>query len=122
MAKRKTRKKKSRGAEVEKVVGGPHDGLFVFDNHEGIALVPESMHDADESGDVAGVEAYGGFVEDEEGLAQAGAEAGGEVDTLDFSAREGPGLAIEGEIAEADLLKVGKTGGDFGEDQLGGFV
>ena len=54
------------GAEVDEVVGGGHDGLFVLDDDEGVAFVAEAVHDADETVDVAGVEADGGLVEHEE--------------------------------------------------------
>ena len=91
-----------------------HDGLFVFDDDEGVALVAEAVHDADEALDVAGVEADGGFVEHEQGAGQGCAEAGGEVDALDLAAGEGAGGAVECEIAEADLVEVGEAGGDFG--------
>jgi hypothetical protein len=40
--------------------------LLVLDDNEGVALVAEAVHDADESVDVARVEADGGFVEDEQ--------------------------------------------------------
>ena len=102
------------GAEVDEVVGGLHDGLFVLDDDEGVALVAEAVHDADEALDVAGVEADGGLVENEEGAGERGAEAGGEVDALDLAAGEGAGGAVEREVAEADLIEVGEAGGDFG--------
>ena len=52
------------------------------------------MHDADEAVDVAGVEADGWFIEDEEGAGEGGTEAGGEVDALDLAAGEGAGGAV----------------------------
>ena len=73
------------------MVGGAHDGLLVLDDDEGVALVAEAVHDADEAVDVARVEADGGFVEDEEGAGEGGAEAGGEIDALDLAAGEGAG-------------------------------
>jgi hypothetical protein len=54
-----------RRSEVDEVVSGLHDGLFVLDDDEGVALVAEAVHDADEVLDVAGVEADGGFIEHE---------------------------------------------------------
>jgi hypothetical protein len=56
-----------RRSQVDEVVGGAHDGVFVFDDNEGVALVTQRVHDGGEAVDVAGVEANGGFVEDEEG-------------------------------------------------------
>ena len=96
------------------MVGGAHDGVFVFDDDEGVALVSQGVHDAGEAVDVAGVEADGGFVEDEEGACQGGPETGGEVDAFDFTAGEGAGGAVKGEIAEAEFLEVAEAGADFG--------
>ena len=59
------------------MVGGEHDSLLVLDDDERVSLVAEAMHDADEAVDIPGVEADGGFVEDEEGAGKGGAEAGG---------------------------------------------
>lgn len=58
------------GADFDEVVGGAHDGFFVFDDEEGVAFVAEAFHDTDEFADVAGMEADGRFVEDEEGVDQ----------------------------------------------------
>ncbi len=83
------------GAEVDEVVGGAHDGLFVFDDDEGVALVAQAVHDADEALDVAGMQADGGFIEHEQGAGEGGAEAGGEVDAFDLAAGERAGVAVE---------------------------
>ncbi len=64
------------------------------------------MHDADEGFDVAGMEADGGFVEDEESLRKAGAETGGEVDAGDFATTQGACRSVEGEVGEPNLLEV----------------
>src|SRR5213078_3800097 len=42
--------------------------------------------------------------------------------SLDLAAGQGPRLAIEREIAEADLRKVGESGADFAEEQPGRLV
>jgi hypothetical protein len=94
----------------------------VLDDDQGVALVAEAVHHADEALDVAGVEADGGFVEDEQGVGERGAEAGGEVDALDLAAAEGAGGAVEGEVAEADLFEVVEAVGDLGEDEVDGRV
>ena len=60
----------------------------MLDDEEGVALVAEAAEDFDESRGVARVEAHAGFVEDEEGIDERGAEAGGEVDALDFASGE----------------------------------
>ena len=84
------------GADVDEVVGGADDGFLVLDDEEGVALVAEAVHDVDEASDVARVEADAGFVEDEERVDQGGAEAGGEVDALDFAAARACGSGGRG--------------------------
>ncbi len=110
------------GADVEEVVGGPHDGFLVFDDDEGVALVAEAVHDADQGVDVTRMKADGGFVEDEEGVGGGRTETGGEVDAFDLAAGQGARGAVEGEVAEADLIEVVEAGGDFGQNQLRCFV
>ena len=102
-----------RRTNVDEVVCGLHDGLLVLDNDQGVSLVAEAMHDADEAVDVSRVQADGGLVEDEERAGQGGAEAGGEVDALDFASGKGAGLAVEGEVAQPHLFEVVEAGNDF---------
>ena len=104
------------------MIGGAHDGFLVLDDEECVAAVAQAFHDADEAADVAGVEADGGFVEDEEGVHQGGAEAGGEVDALEFAAGEGAGLAVEVDVAEAGAVHVTEAGGDLVTQHAGGAV
>ena len=47
----------------------------------------------------------GWFIEDKQGIDEGGTEAGGEVDAHGLTATEGAGCAIEGKIAEPDLMK-----------------
>ena len=110
------------GADVHEFVGSADDGFLVLDDEEGVALVAEAAEDFDEARGVAGVKAHAGFVEDEEGVDERGAEAGGEVDALDFAAGERAGRAVEREVAEADAAEVGHAGGDLFVDELGGGV
>lgn len=101
------------GAEIDDLVGGAHDGGFVFDDDDGVAGGTEALEDLDEAGGVAGVKADAGFVEDEEGVHEARTEAGGEVDAFGFAAGKGACGAIEGEIAEANFFEVAEAGADF---------
>ena len=94
----------------------------MLDDEEGVALVAEAAEDFDEARGVARVKAHAGFVEDEEGVDERGAEAGGEVDALDFAAGERAGRAVEREVTEADAAEVGHAGGDLFMDELGGGV
>ena len=110
------------GAHVDEVVGLVHDRFIVFDDDEGVSFVAESVHHLGEAVDVAVVEADGGFVEDEKGVGEGGAEAGGEIDAGDFAAGKGAGRAVEGEVAEADFGEVVEARGNLVEDELGGLV
>jgi hypothetical protein len=58
------------GTDVDEMIGGKHDGVFMLDDDEGIPLVPEVVQDADKTGDIAGVKADGGFIENEEGAGE----------------------------------------------------
>lgn len=55
------------GADVDEVVGSLHDGLFVLDDDEGVSLIPQAVHDTDESVNIARVKADGWLVEDKQG-------------------------------------------------------
>jgi hypothetical protein len=63
-----------------------HDRRLVFDDDDRVSAVAETVEDPDEAVGVAGMQADGGFVEHVEGVDQAGAEAGGEVDPFGFTA------------------------------------
>src|SRR5690606_5675102 len=110
------------GAEVDEVVGGAHDGLLVLDHDQRITLVAEVVHDANEALDVAGVEADGRLIENEQRVRQRRAEATGEVDPLDLPAGEGACGAVEGEVTEADLVEVSEAGDDLVQDEVDGGV
>jgi hypothetical protein len=103
------------GPEVHDLIRGPHHARFVFDDDDGIARIAKFFEDANEAVGVAGMQTDARFIENEKGVDQARAEAGGEVDPLGFSAREGARRAIEREVAEADLVEVTKPGSDFGQ-------
>ena len=110
------------GTDVGQPIGGTDDGFLVFDHEEGVSLVAQAAHDAEELPEVARVEADAGFVHDEECVDQRGAEAGGEIDALDFATGEGAGRAVEGEVTEADFLEVGEARGDLVQEELRGVV
>jgi hypothetical protein len=81
----------------------------VFDNDHGVAGVAEVFEDAHQPGGVAGMEAHAGFIEDEQGVDQAGTQTGGEVDALGFTAGERTRRTVEGEVAKTDLDEVAET-------------
>ena len=107
------------GAEVEEVVCGAEDVGVVLDDEDGVAEVSEVLEDADEAVGVAGVESDGGLVEDVEGSDEAGTEGGSELDALGFTAGEGAGEAVEGEVFEADGVEEADALADFFEDGAG---
>ena len=107
------------GAEVEDVVGVA-DGVFVvLDDEDGVAEVAEVFEGLDEALVVALVEADGGLVEDVEHAAEARADLGGEADALAFAAGERGGVAVEGEIVEADGAEEFEALDDFAAEALG---
>jgi hypothetical protein len=99
-----------------------HDRFLVLDDEDGVAAITEAFHDPDELGHVARMEADARFVENEQGVDQGIAEAGGEIDPLDFAATERARGAIESEIAEADFEEVSEAGEDAVAELFGGIV
>ena len=68
------------------------------------------------------MQADGRFIENKEGVCQARAETGREIDPLRFPAREGAGGTIEIEIAEPDLAQKAEPVDDFLVQHRRGFV
>lgn len=93
-------------AHVDEVVGLAHDRFIVLDDDESVSFIAERVHHSGEAVDVSVMESHGRFIEDEEGLGECGAKAGGEIDAGDFSATQSAGGAVEREVAEADFDEV----------------
>src|SRR5439155_10353009 len=106
------------GAEVDQAVRGAHDLEVVLDDDDRVASVAERAERADEALGVARVEADRGLVEDVEGARERAPDGGREVHALDLAARERPRLAVEGEVAEADLDEEAKARPDLAEDEV----
>ncbi len=83
-------------ADLDEVVGGAHDGLVVLDDDDRITQIGEAAEDADEAVHIARVETDRGLVQNEEGIGEGRAEAGGEVDPHGLAAGEGARAAVEG--------------------------
>src|SRR5438552_3760909 len=94
----------------------------MFDDEQSVFGIAEAMEDADETVDVAWVEADAGLIEDVKGVDERRAERGGEVDPLDFAAAEGARLPVEREIAEANVHEVPEARADLAKQQIGRFV
>ena len=106
-------------ANLDEPVGGTHDGFVVFDDHHRVALVDEAAEDADHARKIPGVHAHARLIEDEHRVREAGAEARGQVDALDFAARERAREPIESEVAEPDRLEVAEARQDGFECVIG---
>ena len=77
------------GAEVDDVIGCPHDRLVMFDDDHRVAEVSKALERADQPVIVDRVEADGRLVADVEHAHEARADLGGEADALAFAAGEG---------------------------------
>jgi hypothetical protein len=86
-------------AEFEEIFGRADDRLIVLYDEDGVASRTQFMKKIEKAAGVARVETDAGFVENEESSREAGAEATGKVDALEFPTREGSGGAVEGEVA-----------------------
>src|SRR5690606_6473160 len=67
---------------------------------------------------VACMHADARLVEHEQRVDERRAERGSQIDALHLAARQRAGLAVERQIAEADLVEVAETGQDLVEDEL----
>ena len=110
------------GPDVEDAVGGEHDLRVVLDDHQRVAGVAQLLHDVDHAAHVARVQADRRLVEHEQRVDERGAERGREVDPLHLAARERARLAVEREVAQADLAEVREAGADLGQEEIGGLV
>ena len=63
-----------------------------------------------------------GFVEDIEDAHQARANLGGQMDALGFAAAERTALAIEREVAQADVLEETQPRADFFDEIVSNFL
>ncbi len=110
------------GADLEQLVGGHHHLRVVLDHHQRVAGVAQPRHHAEDAADVARMQADRGLVEHEQRIHQRGAERGGQVDALHLAARQRARLAVQRQVAEADVGQVGESAADLAEHQLGGLV
>ena len=110
------------GPEIDQIICGANDLFLMLDHQQGIALVAQIVHHANEPPDIARVQADARFVHDKEGVDERCSEAGGEVHALDFAAAQRARRAIEGEITDADLAEVIQARADFVTQHLSGFV
>jgi len=94
------------GPDFDEPIRRAHHRFIVFDHDDGVPLFDQASEDADHAREVARVHADAGFIEHEDGVGQAGPEAGRQVDALHLAAGERAGKPVQREVAEADRLKV----------------
>ena len=107
------------GAEVDDDVGLAHGLLVVLDDDDGVAHVAQALEGLEQLLVVPRMEADGRLVEDVEDAHQSGADLAGEADALRLAPREGVGAAVQGQVAEADLVEQVEASADLLEGVLG---
>ena len=110
------------GAHVDDAVGRQHHLRVVLDHHQRVAGVAQAVHDLHHAVHVARVQADRGLVEHEQRVDERGAERGGQVDPLHFTAREGAALAVERQVAQPHVAQELESCAHFVEQQFGGVV
>ena len=111
-----------RRAHVDDPVGRMHDLGIVLDDDQRVTGVAQPLHHGDDAGHVLGMQADGGLVQHEQGVDQRSAQGRRQVDPLDLAAGQGPRLAIEGQVLEADLAEIAEAGAQLGQQQVGRLV
>ena len=102
---------------VHDLVGRTHHlRLMLYHDHR-VASIPERPENADQPLAVARVQTHTRFVQDVEGIDQARAQAGRQIDPCRLSATEGAGGPIDCQIAQAHRLQVSQPGPHLAEDQ-----
>ena len=105
-------------AHVDHAVGGKHHGRVMLDHDQRVARVAQTLHGFGDAQHVARVQAYAGLVQHEQRVDQRGAQRRRQVDALDLAAAERAALAVQRQIADADIGQVFEPGVDFGMQHL----
>jgi hypothetical protein len=90
-------------AKVDHVVGDLDDLGLVLDDQDRVALVAQPEQQVVHPLDVVGVQPDRWFVEDVGDVGQAGTEVPDHLDPLGLASRQGGGLAVQAQVAQADL-------------------
>ena len=91
------------GAELDEVIRAAQHLRVMVDEHDGVAVRDEIVHDADEPFDVGRMEADGWLVEHVEDARCVVAHGARELRALAFTCRKRCSRAIEREVAEAEI-------------------
>ncbi len=106
------------GAHIDQAIGREHHGRVVLDDDQRVAGIAQPVHRFDDAVHIARVQTDRRFVEHEHRVDERGAERGGEVDALHFAAGERARLAIERQVADADIAQVLQARADLVVEQL----
>src|ERR1019366_2977936 len=109
-------------AQIENAVRRADDIRVVLDNEQRIASGTEPLQDANETVDIARMQADARFVEHVKCIDQRSAQRRGEIDTLDFAAAKRTRLAVKREVTKPNVHQVTKTRANFGEQKIRGLV
>ena len=94
------------GTHVENIVAGLDEVEVMLNNDNRIALIGEPLENTDQSVNVVGMKAGGGFVQDIDCFSGAAAgQLGGQLDALRLASRQGGGGLPDFDITEADIGK-----------------
>ncbi len=105
-------------AEVEDPVRGPDRLLVVLDDHDRVAEVADAGQGGQQALVVALVQADGRLVEDVQDPLHAAADLAGQADAMGFTAGEGRGRPIEGQISHPHGVEEAQARQDLGEQPL----
>ena len=110
------------GAEVNDVIRIADRVGVVLDHEHGVAEVAQALERGQQAVVVALVQADARLVQDVEHADQARADLGGQPDALRLAAAQRAALAVEREIAEADVFQKTEPGADFLDDLMRDFL
>ena len=107
---------------VDDAVGLQHDLRIMFDHQQRIAGIAQPLHDGDDTLHVARMQADRRLIQHEQGIHQRGAQRRGEIDALDFTARERARLPVQGQIGQPHVRQKTGAAAQFIEQQVRGLV
>ena len=106
---------------VDHAIGRQHHRRVMLHHHQRIAGIAQTLHGADNALHVARMQADARFVQHKQRVDEGGSQCGGQVDALHLAATERSALAVQGQVANADVAEVFQSGADFFEQEFQGF-
>ena len=94
----------------------------MLDDDERVTRLLQSLHHTDHPTHIARMQADGRLIEHEQRVDQRSAERRGQIDTLNFAARQCARLAIEREIAQPDIHQKAQAAAHFAQHQIGSLI